>query len=187
MLPMGRRKSQTDSELLAAISGALHDIGPSGFTFAAVGQRVGLSPSTLVQRFGSKQTMLAAALQHEWDVLVAHTAALTESMPHTPEAAVDALVGLSVGYGDLHSYADSLLILREDLRDPDSRARGTAWERQLHTALTPCYAHPDADGITRALLNQWQGAMLWWSFDPVVDVSEYVRNALEEFHRLVLD
>ncbi|GHC64893.1 hypothetical protein [Limoniibacter endophyticus] len=49
-------------------------------------------------------------------------------MDKSPKGAVELLVALSADYGAIDSYADGLLILREDLRDPDLRARGKAWE-----------------------------------------------------------
>ena len=50
------------------------------------------------------------------------------------------LVALSGDYGGIEAYAEGLLVLREDLRDPVLRARGAAWKKALSKALDDCFA-----------------------------------------------
>ena len=52
-----------------------------------------------------------------------------------PIDAIELLVGLSGQYDEIEQYAENLMILREDLRDPVLRARGAAWEIELIAAL----------------------------------------------------
>ncbi|MFI2105612.1 TetR/AcrR family transcriptional regulator [Isoptericola sp. NPDC019693] len=58
---MPRTKSIGDDEVLAGVHRLVQRIGPARFTLAAAGLEVGLSPSTLVQRFGSRRALLLAA------------------------------------------------------------------------------------------------------------------------------
>jgi AcrR family transcriptional regulator len=61
MSPRPRRLS--DAAILEAAFEVVRRTGPERFTLADVGQEVGLSAATLVQRFGSKRALLLAMLQ----------------------------------------------------------------------------------------------------------------------------
>ncbi len=61
MSPRPRRLS--DSAILEAAYEVVRRTGPDRFTLADIGQEVGLSAATLVQRFGSKRSLLLAMLQ----------------------------------------------------------------------------------------------------------------------------
>src|SRR4029453_19676788 len=118
---------------------------------------------TLVQRFKSKAGLRQATLLHAWDALDAKTAKLADETPKTPQGAIKLLTALSGDYGEIETYAEGLLILREDLRDPVLRARGTAWRRALSQALDRCFVGvPLAPkGIGLLMATQWQGSLLW--------------------------
>ena len=88
-----------------------------------------------MQRFGSKAGLKRSALLLAWDRLDQRTAALAAQAPPTPRGAIEILVGLSTDYGGVEAYAEGLLLLREDLRDPALRARGAAWKVALCAAL----------------------------------------------------
>jgi len=180
---MPRKKTLPDAEVLAAAHRLIHERGPEALTFEALSRATGLSASTLVQRFKSKAALKRAALLHAWDGLDARTAALSRDLPKTPEGAIALLVGLSGDYGDIEQYAEGLLVLREDLRDPQLRARGGAWKAALSAALDACFADtPGAPkGAGLLLATQWQGALLWWSFAPEGPVAGYVEASLRDF------
>ena len=180
---MPRPKTLPDTEVLATAHQLLHEAGPEALTFARLAEASGLSGSTLVQRFKSKAGLMQATLLHAWDRLDAKTARLAAEVPKTPKGAVALLVGLSRDYGGVEAYADGLLILREDIRDPILRARGTAWKRTLSGALDECFAAaPGAPpGIGLLLATQWQGSLLWWSFDPQGRVEQVVEKSLKRF------
>lgn len=178
---MPRPKSLPDEVVLAAARSLLRERGT--LTLAALADRCGLSPSTLVQRFRTKEELIENTLRHAWDVLDRQTEDAISAARGGPDGAVDILVALSGGYGDIETYADGLRILREDLRDPRSRARGAAWGRVLAAAIDDRFAHtPGAPAdIGRIMISQWQGALLWWSFDPRARVDAYVRDHLTAF------
>lgn len=156
---MPRPRTRTDEELLDAAYALLRE---GRLTFAAVASATGLSGATLVQRFGTMEALRRRALLRAWDRLEARTRALAASAPVTPAGAVELLAGLSGQYDEIDRYADNLLILREDLRDPVLRARGAAWERELLAALDArC-----GEGRGALLAAHWQGAVTWWAFRP---------------------
>jgi AcrR family transcriptional regulator len=180
---MPRHRTLSDEQLLDMVLALIHAEGPDAATFGAVAKASGLSGSTLVQRFGTKAAMLRASLLRAWDRLDAETVRLAQSVPKTPAGAIALLSGLSKDYGgDAVSYADGLLLLREDLRDPALRARGSAWGTTLADALDRClHVEGEAGPLGRLMLSQWQGCLLWWGFEPEGAIEDYVRRQLQRF------
>ncbi|MBB4168683.1 TetR family transcriptional regulator [Rhizobium sp. BK538] len=183
---MPRPRTLSDEQLLDMVLGLIHAEGPDAASFGAVAKISGLSGSTLVQRFGTKAAMLRACLLRAWDRLDMETARLIRSVPTTPAGAIDLLAGLSKDYGcDAASYAEGLLLLREDLRDPALRARGAAWGKTLAAALDRCLHVQGRTPLGRLMLSQWQGCLLWWGFEPQGSIEDYVRGELTQFLRSV--
>lgn len=180
---MPRPKTQSDEDVLAAAHRLIQADGPEALTFARLADYCGLAPATLVQRFKTKAGLMQATLLHAWDGLDARTAKLAADMPKTPSGAVRLLTALSGSYGGIDAYAEGLLLLREDLRDPVLRARGSAWRRALTKALDQCFAGVPAAPKNVGLLmaSHWQGSLLWWGFEPQEDVARFVEKSLKRF------
>ena len=185
---MPRPKTLPDRDVLEAALGIIHSRGPEALTFAALAEACGLSAATLVQRFKSKESLKRSALLHAWDRLDEATASLADTMPRTPGGAIELLVGLSGSYGGIEAYAEGLLVLREDLRDPALRARGAAWKAALTGTLDACFAGAAVppQGIGLLMAAQWQGSLLWWGFDPKGKVEHHVEQSLRGFVAAVL-
>lgn len=185
---MARPRSVSDDDLLDAATALMHHTAPADLTFAALAKATGLSPATLVQRFGTKDAMIEAALLRAWDQLDARTASADARCALTPQGAIDLLVGLS-DYGDHERYAEGLLLLREDIRNPVLRARGEAWGRALTTALGRRLT-ADAERqrqLGRLMASQWQGALLWWGFSRDGEIAAFVADELAAFLAIVVD
>jgi AcrR family transcriptional regulator len=180
---MPRPKTLPDVDVLNAAHRLMHEHGPEALTFASLAEACGLSAATLVQRFGSKAGLKQATLLHAWDGLDGKTAELAASVPRTPAGAIALLVALSKDYGGVEAYAEGLLVLREDLRDPALRARGAAWKAALSKALDDCFAGTPGTPWDVGLLmaSHWQGSLLWWGFDPQGKVEDYVGKSLGRF------
>jgi AcrR family transcriptional regulator len=184
-----RPKSQSDEQVLDAALALVHSSGGvARLTFAALADRCGLSAPTLVQRFGTKPALIRRTLLHAWDKLQARTLEVASSVPKTPDGAVELLVSLSHYDGDVETFAEGLLILREDLRDPVLRSRGAAWEAALTSAIGQCFAAvPDApSGIGFALAAHWQGAMIWWAFGAQRPLDDYLAESLRTLISMLL-
>lgn len=184
---MARTKTLSDLDVLQHAFDLIRRDGPEALTFASLASACGLSGATLVQRFGSKAELRQRALLHAWDLLDQRTADLIAAMPATPDGARKLLVELSRDYSDVSggadAFAEGLLLLREDMRDPLLRARGAAWGRTLARALDACFAgRPGTPkDIGKLLAQQWQGALIWWAFDPRKPAHEAVNDALKRF------
>ena len=180
---MTRPKTRSDEQVLEAALRLIHEHGPEALTFERLAKACGLSGATLVQRFGNKAQLKQRTLLHAWDGLDDKTRTLGATVARTPAGAVELLVALSQGYGGIESYADGLLVLREDFRDPMLRARGAAWKASLSKILADCFTEisspPQDVGLLMA--SHWQGSLLWWSFDPTIDVAAYVEDSLNRF------
>lgn len=185
---MPRPKRLPDRDVLEDAYRLMRRQGPEALTFSTLAQDCGLSASTLVQRFKSKAELIRSALSHAWDGLDEKTATLSAKIPRTPEGAIQLLTMLSRDYGGIETYADALLILREDLRDPALRARGAKWKAALTRALEECFAELQRPpkGIGLLMASQWQGSLLWWSFDPKGRVEDYVEESLTRFVDAIL-
>jgi AcrR family transcriptional regulator len=185
---MPRPKTRSDEDVLDAANKLMHERGPEALTFENLAKASGLSSATLVQRFGSKAGLKQRTLLRAWDLLDERTERVAAAVSKTPAGAVELLVALSRDYGGIESYAEGLLVLREDLRDPLLRARGAAWKAVLSAALDACFAQvrnapPD---IGLLIAAQWQGALLWWSFDPQEPVENFVEASLSRFVAAVI-
>lgn len=180
---MARPRKLPDEAVFAHAHALMRERGSEGVTFAALAARSGLSGAALVQRFGTKQGLVHAALVHAWEGLEERTRRFAAEAERTAAGAVELLGRLSGDYGDIDTYADNLQVLREDLRDPELRARGSAWVDTLSGAIGECFAGvPDAPAdIGRLMVAQWQGALLLWGFSPEGRVETFVRGHLERF------
>jgi len=182
---MARRRSIADADLLDAALALMTTEGPDAITFASVSAATGLAPATLVQRFGSKPALVKAALVRAWDLLDARTETIADATEANPGGAVTLLVELSGDYPEGDAYADQLMILREDLRDPDLRMRGRQWRERLCAILAPRLAGrrgPDEDAA-RELTALWQGAVIWWGFERDGTAESYVAAILGNWLR----
>ena len=164
---MARPRTIPDEAVLDAALAVAGQRGPAGVTFASVSAASGLSPATLVQRFGTKEAMLRAALERAWDLLDAATAREDEQQPVTPEGAVHLVTALWPATDIDENYAEGLLLLYEDMRDPVLRHRGVAWRVALTSALGRRLSDDPAEQMRlgRMMASQWQGAQIWWAFE----------------------
>jgi AcrR family transcriptional regulator len=182
-LDMARPKVLSDEIVLSHALDLMRRTGPDRLTFASLSAATGLSGATLVQRFRSKAELRQRALLHAWDMLEERTAQLVAVMEKTPEGARRLLVDLSRDYGGTDAYAEGLMLLREDMLDPVLRTRGAEWRKTLNHALDACFAIRVGvpDGVGSMIATYWQGALLWWAFDPSIPVHVYVDDALWRF------
>ena len=178
---MPRKRTVPDDDLADAALALVREAGPAALTFAALASRTGLAGSTIVQRFGTKAQLLRAALARAWDRLEEETATATAEAAPGADGVVEMLVRLSGQYDPDDEFADQLLILREDLRDPVLRARGRAWLATLSDAieLRLVDAPGGAGGLGVLVVAQWQGTLTVWSFRRDGALPDAVRVALE--------
>jgi AcrR family transcriptional regulator len=180
---MARPRKIADEDVVEAVAALIARDGPNALTFASAAAATGLSPATLVQRYGSRDALLRAALGWMWDQLDMATAAADSVHLADPEGAVGLLLALSSGYGAGEAAAAGLLLLGEDLKDPVLRARGAAWHRSLVVALGRRLTADPArrEVLGRLLASEWQGAVHWWAFTHEGTLRGHLRRELGDW------
>lgn len=180
---MSRTKTLPDDVVLERALSLIHGGGPERLTFASLANATGLSGATLVQRFRNKTELQQRTLLHAWDLLDKRSADLVSTMEKNPDGARRLLVDLSKNYGDTKAYAQGLLLLREDMLDPVLRTRGAHWKTFLTRALDTCFTNElgAPANVGSLIATYWQGALLWWAFDPIETVDAHIDTAMREF------
>jgi AcrR family transcriptional regulator len=180
---MPRRKLLSDDAVLDAAGRVMARRGPE-FTLTEVSAATGISPSTLIQRFGDKRGMVVRARARA----NARFAAVLDEAPRAAgvAAVVDLFWSLTPGDDDQESLADQLQWLGEDARDPEltalARARRDLLRAAVAERLPPLRLAPDA--AARLLEAQWQGALHQWSLEPHGAAADYVADSLTAWFAL---
>ena len=182
---MARRKTISDETVLDAALRVIVAKGPSEFTLADVAAASGIAPATLIQRFGDKHGLIVAAFAQDND---AFAAALAELPPETGAAAGIAVFRLlSPDTEDVDLFADQLLWLRQDMRDPDlnrlARERFRLLREAIAARLPPLAIAPAQ--AARLVEAQWQGALNQWGIAPEGRLVDFVTDSLTAWFALV--
>jgi AcrR family transcriptional regulator len=147
---MPRRRIIPDAQVFALIQGLIDRGGDRAVSFASVATASGLAAPTLVQRYGSREAMVAAARQAYWEALEARTAeAIAATAGKGPQALLKAIGTVEAG------------ALAADLRDPGRAPRATAWRGQVEAALAQRLHGTKAQDSAAILFALWQGQSLW--------------------------
>lgn len=154
---MPRRKIIPDAEVHAAIRRLLSEGGDKAVAFGSVARATGLAGATLVQRFGSRDAMVRAALIDGWDRL---NEACTKAEAEAPLNARGASLFLKALGAEIADGAD-LSLLAIDFRDADLRARAAAWRARVEMALALRLGGGKARDSAAILFAAWMGQVLW--------------------------
>jgi AcrR family transcriptional regulator len=184
---MTRTKTISDEAVLAAAATVMFAKGPSEFTLADVAKAAGIAPATLVQRFGDKQGLVVAAIAQDNRAFDRFLAELPRDVG--AEAVIDLFARMFPGVGeDVGSFADQLLWLRQDMRDPDlnrlARARFAAL-RAAVAARMPPLPIPAAEAAS-LVEAQWQGVLVQWGIFRQGPLADFVAQRLRAWFALVL-
>ncbi|MHA7773717.1 TetR family transcriptional regulator [Roseibium sp. M-1] len=184
---MARPKRISDETVLDKLLETLAETGPDNLTFQRASAAAGLSAATLVQRFGNREAMVEAVLLFAWDRLDALSRTADAEMPLDPDGAISLLMQLTPTDEGEHGFANGLLLLREDMRNPVLRARGAAWGAFLANALGRRLAEDGdrAHRLGRQMASVWQGALIWWGFTREEPFGAFVRKQLEEWYEAI--
>ena len=183
---MARTKTISDEAVLAAAATVMFAKGPSEFTLADVAKAAGIAPATLVQRFGDKQGLVVAAITQDNRAFDRFLAELPRGVG--AEAVIDLFARMFPGVGeDVGSFADQLLWLRQDMRDPDlnrlARARFAALRAAVAARMPPLPI--PAEAAAWLVEAQWQGVLVQWGIFRQGPLAEFVTQRLRAWFDLV--
>ncbi|AQZ61824.1 Transcriptional regulator, TetR family [[Actinomadura] parvosata subsp. kistnae] len=187
---MGRPRTTSDEAILGATARAIGRHGPQGLTLAAVAQEAGLSPATLVQRFGSKRGLLLAFAAHAAGA-AAEPFQRARQEHRSPLAALQAaLVHLSEGVSTPEELSGSLGFLQLDLTDPDFRAHAAEHARRTRDEIAALLADAVAAGelrgdaqaapLARAVQTTYNGTLILWALTGDGPLPGAMRAALAQ-------
>jgi AcrR family transcriptional regulator len=168
-----RPRETTDAAIMAATHRAMTRIGPR-LTLADVAYEAGISPATLVQRFGSKRGLLLAFVAGGASGLREEFARLRQGAG-TPLGAVYATADCMAAMAPTpETLSNSLAFLQMDLVDPDFHRHALAHSRTMQAELKTLLDEAVASGeirrcdtgrLARAVQVVLGGALLQWAID----------------------
>lgn len=181
---MPRVKILSDDSVLDAALRVMFRKGPSDFTLADVAAAAGIAPATLVQRFGGKHGLIVRAVARDNQRFAQQLA--EAPLDRSAEAVIDLFWSMTPEPADNGQFADQLLWLRQDMRDPDLNALARERFRLLRAALAERMPPMAADPQTAARLveAQWQGALNQWGVAPEGRLTDFVAESLAAWFEL---
>jgi AcrR family transcriptional regulator len=185
---MPRRKSISDEEILERALPVIARAGPAGFTLADIAREIGLSPATLLQRFGDKKSLVARAFAQDNVRFERWIADLPEGKGEEAVLAVYRAATEAFHADPDPELADHLLWLREDIRDPVfnalARARFALFRAAILERLPP--THLPANEVAQLLDAQLHGALIQWAIEPHGALADHVMRSLAIVLRLTM-
>ena len=152
---MPRQKIIPDTEVFALVRRLLAEGGDKAVAFGSVSRATGLAGATLVQRFGSRDAMVEAALLAGWDRLEAALDAADADAPETDKGAVALLKALGAEAGDL-------ALLSGAFRSAALRDRAGHWRGRLEAAVARRLGGGDKGREAAAIFcAAWLGQVIW--------------------------
>ena len=186
---MARPRTKSDEAILEATARAIGHHGLSALTLVAVANQAGVSPATLVQRFGSKRGLLLALARHG----AAETAALFHRLRADRTSPLVALYDVTATFSakvrSPQELANHLGFLHLDLADEEFRRHAVTQFQHLHAGFTNLISEAvqvgelvaDVDPVRLARMVQltYHGALIVWAMAPEGALADVLRNDLD--------
>lgn len=183
-----RPRTVPDEAILQATATIIGRLGPSRFTLADVGREVGLSPATLVQRFGTKRGLMLSLARSSAAHVDDCFAQIRAEHPSPREALIAATTFMAGFVDSPEELANHLAFLQIDLSDPEFHALAL----ENHLANTRGYralieeaidagelAGCDPARLARTLSAVAGGSLIAWAIERRGRVQAYVRKDVE--------
>jgi AcrR family transcriptional regulator len=148
-------------------------LGPN-LTLGDVAKEAGVSPATLLQRFGSKRGLLLA-FAAAGSVDVGSEFDAIRAQHESPIAALHALARCVAAMADTpETLSNSLAFLQMDLFDPDFHRHALAHSRGMRAGIKSLLddavhagelPRTDTDTLSRAVQAMMGGSLLQWAID----------------------
>jgi AcrR family transcriptional regulator len=183
-----RPRTVPDEHILGAAHRAMSRLGPARLTLSEVAKEAGLSPATLVQRFGSKRGLMLAL----WAGAVEGIDACFDMLRPAYASPLDALLAaatmMSRHTKSPEEMANHLAFLQIDVSDPEfhqhmlvlSQRTEAGYRALLDEAveakeIAPC----DTARLARAISAMAGGSLIGWAVFREGTAESWVRGDLE--------
>jgi AcrR family transcriptional regulator len=183
-----RQRTISDEKVLEAANAAISRVGPAKFTLADVGRQAGLSPATLVQRFGSKRGLVLALARAGADSVEACFAQYRAAHRSPLKALMAAATEMTRHMKTPEEAANGLAFLQMDVSDPDLRALAAenfsridaGYRALLDDAVAAREMRPcDTAALARAVSALSGGSLIAWAIHRTGDAESWVQRDLE--------
>ena len=185
---MPRPRTASDDDILGAAYRVISRVGPANLTLALVAAEVGLSPATLLQRFGTKRRLLLALAKSAADSVDDCFAALRKEHPSPVAALIAGATHMAKMTTSPEELANSLAFLQMDLTDHEFHRLALGNSNSIlkgYVALieeavaakevVPC----DAKRVARAVAAVSAGSLLAWAIHRQGKSVDWVTADLE--------
>jgi AcrR family transcriptional regulator len=186
-----RPRATSDNDILSATRRVVSRLGPN-LTLADVAAEAGISPATLVQRFGSKRGLLLAFASSGSDDLGDHFARI-RAKHRSPIAAVYEVGRCIAAMAETpQMLSNSLAFLQMDLVDPDFHKHALVHSRGMQSGLKGLLDEAvrqgellrcDTSRLARAVQALIGGSMLQWAIDRNGKVTDRLSEDLDALLR----
>lgn len=163
----------SDQEILGATARVIGRVGPGKITLAEVGEEAGVSPSTLVQRFGSKRELLLAVAERAPPALSRRIDRAGAAEGSALDALVAMLVTESAGFGATpRTAANHLAFLQIDLEDDEFRRHAVEHSERMEEGIRDLLRvavergelkECDTERLAKSLLVAYSGSLITWA------------------------
>jgi AcrR family transcriptional regulator len=179
-----RPRTVADEEILAAAARMIGRVGPVRLTLADVGSEVGLSPATLLQRFGSKRGLLLALVQRSVDSVDRRFGEMRAASTSALDALVAAASEMATHMRTPEELANNLAFFQIDLSNPEFHQLALDHSRRVRAGYRALLAEAVAAGELRscdtaalasALQGVAAGSLLNWAIHREGNVVDWVR------------
>lgn len=187
---MPRPRTVSDETILEATAEAIARVGPDGLTLRAIAERTDLSPSALVQRFGSKRELLLALAEGAPDALSRRIERARAGTDSPLEALVELLIEESASFADRpQAAANHLAFLQIDLDDPEFRSHAVEHLKRLDEGLRELLrdavdvdelAECDVSRLARSVLVTYCGSLISWAILREKPLGETLRGHVRD-------
>lgn len=184
-----RPRKVSDEEVYGAVMRVMHRVAPAQVTLSEIASEAGVTPSALVQRYGSKRELLleVIGLAAEW---TAEYFARLRSESPSPLAAIYAYAECMAEMAESpETLAHHLGYLQLDLTDPDFRKHARDQARVADRAIRGLLEDAVAEGelargtdvgtLARAVIAVIGGSSLAWAIRQKGTAAQWVRTDLD--------
>lgn len=151
---MPRKKSLSDAQVLADARRLHLSGGEKALTFGNLARASGLAASTLAQRFGTIEGLIAALARQGWQDLLEGLAALEQSTADKgPQGYLKALSPAGL---------DALRLLSLSTTDEGARQLAEDWRARVLTGIALRLGEGEKTrSAASVIFAAWQGQLLW--------------------------
>ncbi len=185
---MPRPRTVSDAAILEGAFAVIARLGPANLTLADVSREVGLSPATLVQRFGSKRGLLLALAKIGAESVDGCFDAVRAAHSSPLAALIAAATEMARHVTSPEELANGLAFLQMDVSDPEFHAhaltnssciqagyRKLIDEAIVHRELISC----NSERLARAVSAVAGGSLIAWAIHREGSAESWVRADID--------